>query len=187
MSKRKKDDELISFLSPVTEMWENNSDKNFDQASKEWQHILQSTISSPAPSAFSKSLVWRLFYLIIFSPLKSILNWFDFRMIKNNIFEKRTLKRLKKLDLIRTDQKGTVTLLPAPIDPVLGKALVCVLSSVLGIWMGWIIFGTSIDLKIIFNSFVAGIVIGTLISLINDLSYDQKKMYEKLRDLKINP
>lgn len=185
MSKRKNDDELINFLSPVAKMWEHSSDKTFDQASKDWKQLLSSSQSSQSLSRIFKSPIFGLCNLIILTPLKALLNWLINRTEKNNVFEERTLKRLKKFDLIRTDEAGNLVLLPAPIEPALGKALNYILSAFSGIWIGWIIFGASADLRMICNSFAAGMIVGTLISLVIDLSYNQKEIYEKLSKLSI--
>jgi len=185
MSKRKNDDELIKFLSPVAKMWKNSSGKTFDQASKDWGQLLSSTRSTQSLSRIFKIPIFGLCNLIIFTPLKALLNWLINRTEKNNVFEERTLKRLKKFDLIRTDEAGNLVLLPAPIEPALGKALVYTLSAFSGIWIGWIIFGASADLRMIGNSFAVGLIVGTLISIVMDLSYNQKEIYEKLRKLSI--
>jgi len=185
MSKIKNDDELISFLSPVAQMWEHSSGKTFDQASKDWEQLLSSNNVSQPSSFIFKNIIFTLCNLIFFKPIKALLNWLINRMEKNNVFEERTLKRLKKFDLIRTDEAGNLVLLPAPIESALGKALIYILSAFSGIWIGWIIFGASADLRMICNSFAAGMIAGTLISLVMDLSYNQKEIYEKLSKLSI--
>lgn len=123
-----------------------------------------------------------LFRFLPTEKKNDIIRWFE----NTNALNKNELKRLTRLPLFCVNERGQLALRKTILHKNVAVGLLCFIFTLMGTWIGWILFGAKPDLQLIGNSTAAGIFLGQLIALILDFSFRHQHMYDKLGALAPN-
>lgn len=99
---------------------------------------------------------------------------------RTGLFSQRELRRLSRIKLIFDNGDGRISLRQHGWDMRLVAALFASLGIASGLWVGWIIFGSSGNIQTIINSLALGYILGFLTSVVLDNSFRLEQMRIKI-------
>jgi len=166
--------ELDDLLNPIAEMWDEHSHETFEHAAKNWKVTLA---KNNVQFIERKSTgYWSIADKALFSQIQRIGNWYRRKLIERKVLEKRTIPFLMSVGLIKISDAGEVTIHAAPIQPDVANILAFSIAAIFGCCVFWIWIVAEASLVTIIQSTGIGLIIGTLISLLHDFSYDKYKI-----------
>jgi hypothetical protein len=115
---------------------------------------------------------------VVFSYIQKLADWYRHRLIKRKILEKRTIPFLKSVGLIKISDDGEITIHSTPIQPDVANILAFSIAAIFGCCVFWILFIAQAGLVTIVQSTGIGLIIGTLISLLHDFSYNKEDIFK---------
>lgn len=178
MNNHKDEQELDELLSPIIEMWDEHSNETFEHAAKNWEITLAK--NNVKFIERRSTGYWSIADKALFSPIQRIANWYRRKLIDRKIMEKRTIPFLMSVGLIKISDNGDIIIHSAPIQPDVANILAFLIAAIVGCCMFWIAIVSQGNVVTIFQSAGIGLIIGTLISLLHDFSYNKEDIYNYL-------
>ncbi|WP_025872452.1 hypothetical protein [Methylobacillus glycogenes] len=169
------DDATTAFLAPVIKMWKDHPHQNLEEATKAWEHAMHAFPTLQTAKSKQPSL-WSSFNSDTRKAKKALSTWFK----STNTLSNKDIRRLERLPLFKFTANGEAKLKQAPLPIKWANGLLYILWALGGAFSCWIWLAAVPGLTLIIQSFGVGIVLGSLGSLILDLSHRHEDIAKKL-------
>lgn len=120
---------------------------------------------------------------VVFAYIQKLADWYRRKLIERKILEKRTIPFLISVGLIKISEDGDITVYSAPIQPDVANILAFSIAAISGCCVCWIMFIAQAGLVTIIQSAGIGLIIGTLISLLHDFSYNREDIFKHIENI----